>query len=267
MKALLFLGLTILGTVLWNDEVWFSKLCLLLWLSSAWISYEVSRRTHWLVFIPLLWPLALSIWIAYSKEHHFLHLSMNDQLVVRELALDGALTLLAPVCMLVLMDKKYYRVIEEFLAWFCVGTSATALYQLFFVEYNVATAGGLLGNPSMNASFIAVTYPFLAFRPNKKEWFPLFQPLPEFILVFLMLTLPLAAITLTEANMGYGAIFVAVLAYTVARYKLKAMKVAFIIASTFLVAYWWRGESLFQTSGRWPIWAGAMEFWWEKDLW
>ncbi len=181
------------------------------------------------------------------------------------LAIDK-LTLMASFALLVvggsvflLSPKRQSKILE-------------ALSILCFVDS--FSRGAFLGNSSMNASFIAVSFAYLAFKPEQIEY-P-FKPLntlkkKDFIQIIidgLTVLVPVLAVFASGQSIPVGALALVVGAWVLCEKGKSALPLALCFMATILIIGFVFTDNFLANSGRFEIWKINLKEWWENlDIW
>jgi len=158
-------------------DVWWAKWTVLLFVASAVIAWDLAKRTHWSVFVPIVSTLWSGLYLATVRQNSYVKalLLSNDQevsssnlIALRFTAADSVMTFTLVVVALAYIDKKYLTWIADGFAIVCVLNSLWILMGLLDELRPLYRVGFVSGNSSMDSSFSAITYPFLIFR--SKAW-------------------------------------------------------------------------------------------------
>lgn len=140
-------------------------------------------------------------------------------------------------------------------AWWCFLSSFYVIVNAF-VGLSAFDRGGFLGNASMLACGIAVSYPIL-YSHLKKMYF-------DGILFWSALILPIAAVGLLGTSMGYGVLATVLSVLLLHSSKNAIAALLSVYGGALATGYFMMGSDFFSSSGRFTLWGHALNWQWEK---
>lgn len=235
------------------------------------IGYRVGKDIHWSLGAWLAWVLLNVLWVSVWRHNQYAGLSGVDRLALADRAAVSGLSvvvlgyalcrfssLLPSISVLCFVDSLYV-----------IGQAIAGLEPYH--------RGGFLNNASMNACFIAFTYPLLALHPRPVIYADVHnvlhlrgKKLAAFIFDLFCVVAPIVAVFLSGSSMAVLTLAVVHLVHyyskSSSRGAIKAARARHIsaIASsilTIVIGYLILGKDLFGDSGRFAAWKLFMEWW------
>jgi len=263
-----FLVVSIIGISVWfypytdlsgreTVDRWWSRWSLLIAFLSIVYAFQISKRLHWTVVLPIVSTLLSCAWIFSWKHNQYLYYFPGHKLGLKYMAAENAATFLLMLTTLTLMTVSNLRKLVFLFGYLGFANSIYILGGFFAGYDSYWRVGFITSNASMDACFIAATYPILIHKTwdDHSPW-TLAWAIP-----------PLAAIILTDTSMGLASLGVVIFVMT---YRLvtkgdnrpwvkSSLGVLFVALSLSLTFSTWTG--LVDSSGRGPIWNQAYIFW------
>lgn len=237
---------------------WFSKWGIMLMLVSLSIGTRFGR-IHWALIAPVAISLTSAIGQIIYIPMNFSWRGMIFSSFARtehvEIVAQGAYTGLAFMVLItyaVSSKKDELKALADGFGILCVTTSLVIIWQTIAGNPYMGR-GAFIGNPSMAASLIAVTYPFFAFR---RRWRSHYLPL---------LTIPLIAIFCAHASIPVGILAVVLCVYFYNTLHLVlAEKIALfgtLLTGLLCIGLVMKGLLLFENDGRFYMYRIAWNHW------
>lgn len=276
MKKLLpfhwaLIGITFVCLFQLEDDGYFTPWLNLCIAGTILVSFFVTKKTHWAVGLFTLSTLMSSILVFGIKMRYQNTLNPSQILAIDNTTLYSAFTLLLMICGLSFLKEGALQGIEKALAVLCLGNSLIVIVQ-WLMGLN-SSGLGFLGNESMNGTLIALTYPFLSFYPEpiKYDKYSLREVFKHFKLEAftdaLICLVPVVAIFLHKQSIPSGLMLAMILVYMFFNTDIKLPKkarlpVIFSVFIVFTTIAWFVVPNLFNSTGRFFIWAKTWEWFW-----
>lgn len=185
----------------YGNALYQNKWALTFFIMCYWFAVDqIQPKFGWPAAILFVYMLGNAAWFWLAKENRYFRIKPYDQMAIRYFVADASAKLLAVVVPIVVAAKTGFWNREKMLtaggilaSHFCLFNTALVLYSFFaYGGYctKINSCGGAIGNPSMNASMMVVTMPFLW------RWAKPIGPI---------LCVPvIAAILIQKSSIGYG---------------------------------------------------------------
>ncbi len=242
----------------WRSELFFGQIIL-----SLFIAIRLMKMTNIFAGIGFL---ALSINAIYCFTYPvspFAQFGSNIQYRFDAVTAGSYAFMLAIVCPLLIMKRKHIESVTQGFAWICLMNALVVTWNFFFNGIAI----GLLDNPAIDATFIAVTYSILCFRPNKIPYDPesprsVFGFKARFTFDLVATVAPIFAIIVSESSTALVTLIVGWISFLWAKGSLSIRKIGVAFISALSVAAIVIGPSQFLNSnGRFFQWEIALDFW------
>lgn len=253
------------------DAYWWGKWAVLLSLAACATSFYLAKRIHWSVAPIFLSTVLGCLRLVAFRDHPYVELSLSDiYQLQRASAYTGVTFLILTLFITQIRGKEIWVRLEDALAWLCILDASYILWQ-WMQGLSAYSRGGLFGNASIGACFIAFTYPLLVFR-NK----PLLNPgwvLWTLVWELFCMLAPVIAVFATQSSMGVGALLVAIYAGLFMRLTkipmLYRIAVPTVLAWLFLgLSDSFQGLELWNDNGRWKMWEMGLSYGWDHyNIW
>lgn len=267
------LVILVIGTIIPAVDPWFS----------GWKYFFFGSCIYYSIYMAKIFsvPIGAAVgWTLYSGIRVFTDKEMYSSLggeVARSMDTVALKAVLVFVLLTMLMQasKKHLDYLEDLFASICI---ADALWVIIEVCFGFRP-GGFLGNPSINGTFIAMSYPLLAMREERNLYDAL--PLGEaykkhtlrMVWDLVCFLAPIIAVFLSDSSIPVGVLITVMVMYILlnggdikgVNTLKKKIILAAHIAVGFLIIAQWKISALFNTTGRWAIWELATKWLFEKD--
>ena len=258
LAALLFMAM-----FYWGNNFYGVRLAAFLALGALWIGGIVAKRVHWSAGFCLAWVLISGAWVfgwptsPYVAEGDFVVEAFNNCAAI------SVVCVLLAVLPLLFLDKSWQasRAILDSVRILCLANSLFVIGQWAAGRETFHT-GGIFGNASMNACFIAFTYPILT-RKRERPGGCIEATFGLFCLV-----VPVAAILIARSNMALASLLAAFAAPYIIRlgverrFQLRPFT-PLVMAALFFLGRHFMAAKFGTDSGRFPVWRATWAWWWE----
>jgi len=191
-------------------------------LAVIWLSSAVWRRTHWSLALLFVYTLINALWAFAWRENQFERFSRVVVLAFERSAAYSAFAFLLFTALCLLASRKQFLYLAHSLGVLCIVNSVAIIVQYCVTDTPARLVNGIMGASSMSACIVAMTYPFLCFKPERSEvaWLLKFKKDWLFLLcmVFYIVT-PVIAIFITKSSMAVGILAVVLFTYFCVEYK------------------------------------------------
>lgn len=272
------------GVGRYTDVHW-SKWFVLLSVASAGLAWFVAKKTHWIAGLAFLWAALSSLWVTLWRPGIYSNIlphaeTFKEQLELRDCIYSSfsSMTLTASVSMIVLVvlvcavPKETIRKLISVAGTFCVLNSLLVVWMIL----NDMPPLGFAGNPSMNGTIIAFTYPLLCFRPGSESFNPNTFQLPDWfrnsgvVWDLICLIAPPIAVVASDQSIPVVAwvigTAVAVCA-TLIKERVSKRLIAFPLLLTVgvgIIGYMLNPDIFWDSSGRYSTWELFTTTWWKE---
>jgi hypothetical protein len=230
----------------WSSH-WYMKWVYLLGMLMLYFSVWVSSKTSWW-FLPLMLCVSASTLLfgAYGLPAPLrLYKPPISNVVGRDTFYAFSVLSLFGVVLATAGMKLLWSVHWFLKAVFVVG----CVWVMTKLDAPLLHRGGFSGNPSMHASIICCTMPFLFV--SKKS-------------AAIAVAMALAVMYFVHESIPIGVFSVVVLSYAFAKMKWKSLWLLIPVAAVFVVGYLDQKERLFNGSGRFETWGVLFQWWWKN---
>jgi len=257
IESLACLSILFLTSFYWGEDFHGTRLIAALTIGAFWFAGILWRRVHPAAAILLEWVILSAAWHFAAPISPY-----SNYGEVAAIALGGAsaaalATVLMTVVVLIFMRPMARGVLNAF-AVACLLDSVFVLIQ-WLSGGNTFERGGFLGNTSINACFIACTYPILKRRPIKPK-----DAIGALWGLWTLLV-PISAIIVSRSNMALASLLAAFLVPMLLRPGLFSARdwrrtlVFFVIL--LLTAHHFMGAKMGDDNGRVLVWRTCLEWW------
>ena len=261
----IFLTLLVLFPAVWFsygsfwNTTWYQKWFLQLALIFVGLGFWLGKRIHWSV-VPAFIVTTLSGFYTTSWfGNTYSHYPLLDYYYLSKLANYTLLSFVVLWVGVSLLRNRDRAFLERVFAWACFADSVLVIWQKSGGKHPYQL-GGFFGNESMNASFIALTYPFLAFSPRVL----LHPPLRLLVVVIL----PLVAVVLSGSSMAVLTLAAVVSTHLFLIHRgeislkrriiIAGVSAALVLGGLLLKI---GAHAALDPSGRYEVWKLGMEYW------
>lgn len=231
-------------------QTWTGKWVILLAVALVMISLRVWRAFHWsaaLAFLSTTWG---ALYLVGWHQTHFHSWTVTDKIAILGNAAYAMVAALIFTEIFCAIDPQGLKSLRAGLGFLC-GVNSVFIIVEHFADWNV---GGFLGNPSMTACLLAVTYPiFLGKDLHFDRW--------SLAVTLWKLVVPVWAIFLTGSSMGIGVLAVV---FAVRFFMVKGLRVlSAVIAFLVILGTGWLavGSEFLSSSGRFDFWRIYFTWW------
>ncbi len=215
------------------------------------------KRMHW----ALWWAGASTVLSAFYamtfRGDYDIVLTMPERVQLHQ---DAGYTLFAFIALAWFFGrakKQTLLTVEDTLAYVGLANACAIIFQAIW-GMRMDARGGLLGNPSISASFTAITYAALVMQPHE----PCHPSMLKTFRRMMYLAVPVVAILLTGSSVALATLGVVVFFRFV---HVKKVGYLVVLPPLFLAVGWLiKGEQLLSDSGRFMYWNLALTFWWDN---
>jgi O-antigen ligase len=249
----------------WGGDKWWPNWFVLEYLLAASLGYVIAKRYHWICGLCVTWPLITAINV-FGDQSVIIGMAGGQVLAIENVALKAAFSWAVLVGGMAFLKPNVQESLVTVLPVLCFVDSVYVVAQHFMGYY----PGGFMGNASMNASFIAVTFAYLAFQPEPIEY--AYKALTDlmktdYLQIFLdiiFVLVPLQAIYFSGSSIPVGT-----MAMVCGSYLLFSKgKKYFFLASAVMCSFFITGmifiPDFLASSGRFGMWKAAATWWWKN---
>lgn len=165
MELLILISTLFIGMFHLNGDYWWPKWIPLEALGVLIIDWSIFKRYGWLIGVSFLWPIIWALWI-FGDQSVLAHSNGGSVLAIENVVLKATIAFVLVVVPIALSKKEWHLSIEDAFGALCIIDSIVVIVQKFFH----AEILGLLGNPSMNGCFIALSLPYLLLKPRTQQY-------------------------------------------------------------------------------------------------
>lgn len=262
MESLLILTVLIAPSFYFYEDYWrwswYQRWGLQLCLIAVYIGWAVAKRIHWALFLPITITLLNGIYVCLVV--HKVSWTITEMLHIQRAVSSSLITFVLMATFADLYPKQHYKTAVNVFAGLCLVDSLVIFAQ-YFLGWEFNTRGGIYGNPSMSACFIAATQPFLLRWKLDNFWRVAF------------VAIPIGAIILTQSSVGLGCLALtwgAILYREVqTKVEIKRERVIGLMLVLFVVGFVINSnidgfQGYLRSSGRFSIWELGLEKFIEK---
>jgi hypothetical protein len=250
-----------------GGDVWKSKIFVGLVLGILWISVACWRRVHWSAGLAFASTALSSMSVFGFPLNPYRNFDPVAQLSLQNEALESVFYFLVLVFAFSTTRGRHRLALMGGAAWFCLIDSLFVIGQAV-AGFPPDHRGAFLGNHSLNACVIAMTYPLS--DGKFFQWLVLMFPeswraSARTVLDQLRTWAPIVAVLLSQSSMGIGVLCISFAAAAIAavRFRYAFFMSALIWALLLVPAYFfWGGPGLFHDSDRFSTWHLMMSWWW-----
>lgn len=220
-------------------------------------------------------------YMVFTNQSRYGEYGPSTALAIDNVSLYGTYVFLLLTAIFGFLKDDALNYMEEIFSVLCLSDSIYVLYQYSvdtsFPYFNVN--GGFLGNPSINGTFIALSYPLLAMKPENntydlKSISDLFgRHSVRFFWDIFCFLIPILAVFASRSTVPAVTLVVAAFAWFLLEggqiRKIGSLKTRLIVGTmvsgSLLALFLWKIPAFFQSSGRYPIWKVVFEWWREHS--
>jgi O-antigen ligase len=254
----------------WSGWTWLTLVCLFHF------NNTIENNLSGIPRAALFWTLLRGAEVFLNRTK-FSEFGGETAMALDNCALGATFTVFLILVILLAIKRESLERLEELFAASCVANSVFVLYQVFRGD----VPGGFLGNPSMNGTFIALTFPLLNIKSevNQYDHLSLGDALEKHSLRMhwdaFCVFIPILAIFCTGQSVPVGTFAVIVVASiflmdhpSLTRERLGAkISVALGFLGSVVVVALWKIPDFFHSSGRFQIWKADLDWLFKNGYW
>jgi len=216
----------------------------------CWIIYKENDRAISLLFATVLLNAVGVLFLMDYSDHTFL-----DKMAFKQMASVGLACFIVLFLFAFSINTLKVNYFLNGIGWWCFLSSFYVIFNAF-IGIDSFNRGGVLGNASMLACGLAVSYPILYSR--------LKSMLFTGSLFWMALVIPLIAIVLLGSSMGYGVLATVLTILFLHRARNAIFAIVCIYGGAALTGYFFIGKDFFSSSGRLALWGHALNWQWTE---
>lgn len=229
---------------------WRSQLAIGVTVALAFLAVKIHERVHWSAAIPFFISGCSAAFCTFSPHSPYVEYEINSQNIFYAASAQSLVLLLSVTLPILLIDHA------DLVLWldaFCFSALLNSIGMILEFVLHMQP-GGIMNNPSVDATFIALTLPAIFYRLKDK-------PLTHLKWTFALLIV--AATIISKSNTGLAIICFEGILYVTLRFKKSLYTALAIFASlpTILAIQILLGDKFAHSSGRYSIWKISIAQW------